>query len=471
MTDNLNNITNHFTEFLTEQSNVIGKQEFSEYLISYKFPDSSLRLENKLTAILPNYSRLFYFENTAEKFSLLGVGAALELSENGLGRFSTLNKSYRELKSKTISNWNDESNHYPLICGGMKFTVEHSDEEWKDFKDSDWFVPEFLIVESQGLQNIFYNFIYQNSSVKKHVDRFSKRLDGLVNVQYKSEDKKPNILSAKGLSPKDKKKWKLLISNTLDKMPEINLTKIVVSRRVDLILSEEPDWNEVRNYFNSRYPECYIFIFHKNNSTFFGATPERLIKIHDKKISIDALAGSILRGNTEQEDRQFEREMLSSSKLNREHDLVVHQLKKAISKYVTKIFTHKVPIKKLHNIQHLHTMLQSELHTATNMFELLEAIYPTAAICGEPKDKALSLLKKIEDYKRGLYSGIIGYFNLADEGEFFIGIRSALLHENKLYAYAGCGIVEGSDPEIEFEETELKLKAILNIFDEKNKSK
>ncbi len=160
--------------------------------------------------------------------------------------------------------------------------------------------------------------------------------------------------------------------------------------------------------------------------------------------------------------------MLNSSKLNHEHDLVVHQMKKAISKYVTKIFTDKIPVKKLKNIQHLHTILNSELLADTNMFEIIEAIYPTAAICGEPRDKALSLLKKIEDYNRGLYSGIIGYFNLSDEGEFVIGIRSALLYENKLFAYAGCGIVEGSNSEKEFEETELKLRAILSFFNEKN---
>jgi menaquinone-specific isochorismate synthase len=88
--------------------------------------------------------------------------------------------------------------------------------------------------------------------------------------------------------------------------------------------------------------------------------------------------------------------MISSSKLQHEHDLVVHQMKKAISKYVTKIYLHKIPFKKLFNIQHLHTILQSELLDETNIFEIIEAIYPTGAICGEPKDKALSLLKKIE---------------------------------------------------------------------------
>ena len=140
------------------------------------------------------------------------------------------------------------------------------------------------------------------------------------------------------------------------------------------------------------------------------------------------------------------------------------KLKKLSPNTFRKYHSNKIPLKKLHNIQHLHTVLNSELVEDTNMFEIIEAIYPTAAICGEPRDKALSLIKKIEDYKRGLYSGLIGYFNLNDEGEFVVGIRSALLHENKLFAYAGCGIVEGSDPEKEFQETELKLKVDFVLF-------
>jgi len=467
---NVNEAIDNFSDFLTEHKNIIGKQEFSDYLISYKLPANDFQKDNRLSALAENYQRFFYFENVLENFSLSGFGTALEMSSNGLGRFSAISKSVRELQNKIISNWNDEQNNFPLICGGMKFTAEHSEEEWQDFKDSDWFVPEFLLVNKSGSQNLFYNFVNQTSSIKKHVDKFSQRLEDLLSMQNKTENKSSKILSAKGLSPKDKKKWKGLVTDTLDKLTDNQISKIVLSRRVDMVLSADPSWDEVRKYFTDNYSGCSTFIYHNNNSTFFGASPERLIKFHDKKVTIDILAGSISRGKTEDEDKALEREMISSSKLNHEHDLVVHQIKKAISKYVSKIYSDKIPLKKLQNIQHLHTVMLSELVEDTNMFEIIEAIYPTAAICGEPRDKALSLIKKIEDYKRGLYSGLIGYFNLNDEGEFVVGIRSALLHENKLFAYAGCGIVEGSDPEKEFQETELKLKVILSFFDEKNKN-
>jgi len=468
---NLNEAINKFTNFLTEYKNIIGKQEFSDYLISYKLPAIDSQIDNKLSALAENYPKFFYFENSLENFSLTGIGTAADMFANGLGRFSNISKSVRDLKNRVISNWKDEGTEYPLVCGGMKFTAEHSGTEWQDFNDSDWFVPEFLLVKKSNSHNLFYNFVNQNSSMKKQVDKFSLKLEGLLNIQYKIVAKASKIISTKGLSPKDKKKWKALVTETLDKFSDYEISKIVLSRRVDLTLSSELDLDTVRRYFEVNYPSCTIFFYHNNNSTFFGASPERLIKFQNKKVTIDILAGSVSRGKNEEEERKFEMEMISSSKLQHEHDLVVHQMKKAISKYVSKIYTHKIPFKKLFNIQHLHTILQSELLDDTNIFEIIEAIYPTGAICGEPKDKALSLLKKIEGYKRGLYSGIIGYFNLDDEGEFVIGIRSALLHENKLFVCAGCGIVEGSDPEIEFEETELKLKAILSLFDAKNKSK
>ena len=471
MINKLNDITSNFTNFLTGHKNVIGKQEFSEYLISYRLPDIDLDLAGKLSEIIENYNKIFYFENPDGNFSYTALGTALEMSDNGLGRYSAISKSVRELKGKRISNWNEEPNDFPLICGGMKFTAEHSEDEWKDFQDSDWFVPEFLFVKTLGSQYLLYNFVNKNTSIKKQVDKFSLRLKGLLNIENKTSAKTSNILSSKGLSPKDKKKWKVLVADILDKLSVHDISKIVLSRRVDMVLSNEPDWDEIRKYFVENYSHCSIFIYHNNISTFFGATPERLIKFHDRKITIDVLAGSISRGKDEDEDKKLEKEMISSSKLNLEHDLVVHQIKKGISKYVSKIFAVKIPIKKIHNIQHLHTILQSELITEANMFEIIEAIYPTGSICGEPKEKALSLLKKSEDYKRGLYSGIIGYFNLNDEGEFVIGIRSALLHENKLFAYAGCGIVEGSDPEKEFEESEQKLEVILSFFNAKNKSK
>ena len=101
-----------------------------------------------------------------------------------------------------------------------------------------------------------------------------------------------------------------------------------------------------------------------------------------------------------------------------------------------------------------------------SMMNLLKDLYPTPAICGFPKETALHFIKKSENYRRGLYSGIIGWFNLEENGEFVVALRSALAVNNKIIAFAGNGIVDDSNPETEFKETELKLKTILSLFND-----
>ena len=105
-----------------------------------------------------------------------------------------------------------------------------------------------------------------------------------------------------------------------------------------------------------------------------------------------------------------------------------------------------------------------EIKQGNTIFNVLKEIYPTPAICGSPQNEALHLVKRFENFKRGLYSGIIGWFNFENEGNFVIALRSALKNGNKLTAYAGSGIVQNSEADAEFIETELKLKPIMSLF-------
>jgi len=134
--------------------------------------------------------------------------------------------------------------------------------------------------------------------------------------------------------------------------------------------------------------------------------------------------------------------------------------------YSKKIEIDEKPIvKKLSNIQHLQTAVKGSLKHGANMFDVVSSLFPTPAVCGIPKDFSLQIIEENEDFDRGLFAGLIGWFNTEGFGDFNVAIRSALIKENKLYIYAGCGIVEGSNPVEEFEETQLKLKPILSLFD------
>ncbi|RPI74392.1 MAG: isochorismate synthase, partial [Ignavibacteriales bacterium] len=302
-------------------------------------------------------------------------------------------------------------------------------------------------------------------------EKFSKKLEILFQLKGDKDKSLPRIVNSNGLTPKDRKKWKQIINLALEKIHNLEIKKVVLSRKVDLILSDSINLTVSLNSLREDYPDCFLFAYHKRNSTFFGATPELLAKISDKKIELNAIAGSAKRGTSPEDDSKLESELLNNKKDLDEHSYVLEHLKETLKNFSENISYDKIPsVKKFKNIQHLSTRISASLKDNSGIMNILKEVHPTPAVCGYPKETALNLIKKTESQKRGLYSGIIGWFNFNNEGEFAVSIRSAITKGNKLTAYAGGGIVEGSEPDAEFEETEMKLKPILSLFTERSEN-
>ena len=459
-----------FTRFLSESEDKIRKNNSNNYLISFGECLQSSYIEGSIDHFLKIHERSFYFEKPDENFVVFGLDEALTISENGDKRFAATDKEIKEWKEKFISNWSTlDITSFPLFLGSMKFAVEHADNDWSDFNDSTWFVPEIVLLKVNEKNFLLYNFVHSSEYSKGVViNKFKAKLEKLFKSASKSKAKQnPKIANISGASPKDKKRWKNLVVTGLEKISEREVDKVVLSRKVDLLLSEEPDFDNVIGKFRHNYPDSYLFIYHHGKSTFFGATPEKLAKFKDGKIEIDALAGSAPRGKDEEEDSRLADILLADKKNLNEHNFVIDHIKNSIANFINNVEVEpKSKIRKLANIQHILTKISASLNQENSMYLLLKELFPTPAVCGMPKENSLQLIKKLEGYKRGLYSGVIGWFNFNNEGEFVVGIRSALSVNNKLIAFAGCGIVENSDPELEYQETELKLKTILSLFNE-----
>jgi len=146
-----------------------------------------------------------------------------------------------------------------------------------------------------------------------------------------------------------------------------------------------------------------------------------------------------------------------------EHNQVIDFIRDVALRYVLDYSQSETSIKKFSNIQHIYTPIKGVLKSKDQIFDLVEDIFPTPAICGSPKSTALKYITDNEKFDRGMFSGIIGFIN-SNGMDLSVAIRSALLTQNKLYVYAGCGIVDGSNPKSEFEETEIKMKTILSLF-------
>jgi menaquinone-specific isochorismate synthase len=127
-------------------------------------------------------------------------------------------------------------------------------------------------------------------------------------------------------------------------------------------------------------------------------------------------------------------------------------------------FSRQPQLRRLANVQHLHTPVRAALPGNVRLLDALAALHPTPAVGGSPRGAALARIRELEGFPRGLYAGALGWLNARDGGEFFVGIRSALIDGATACVYAGAGIVAGSAPEKEFAETELKFKAMLDAL-------
>jgi menaquinone-specific isochorismate synthase len=465
----INTAVNSFTDFLDQNKTNLKESKTNSPIVSFALKTERTDLKGKIDYLIKYYEKSFYFEKPEDSFSFIAVDEIISISENGDKRFAATDKKVKELKNNFINNWESISlENKPLFVGGMKFSVEHTDEDWKDFSDSIWSIPELMFVKNKEESFIFFNFIYNTAvSDESLIEKFRSKLENFVKPQEEKNSISVKINKLTGTSPKDRKKWKNLVNTCLENIFNNNVNKIVVSRRIEMLLSGEINLDYVINNFKDRYPECYLFIFHRGKSSFIGVTPERLIKFYEGRIKIEALAGSAPRGNTQDEDISLEKKLLNNEKDIQEHDFVVKHIKDSIAALTEELIVEKeYSIKKLKNIQHISTSISAKMNSRNTPFSIIKDLFPTPAVCGIPKEVSLNLIKKLENYYRGLYSGIIGWFNFNEEGEFAVAIRSALTYGNKLIAFAGSGIVEKSDPDLEFEETELKFKPILSLFNE-----
>lgn len=346
----------------------------------------------------------------------------------------------------------------PMVFCAKKFKEDSKEQIWDDFETNKWFIPQILF-SKRGDKYFLSLFFYMNEDLESIINACEKL------IELSSQTSNPILNERNNLKSEDYHNWQTIINNALEQIILGNIKKIVLARKIEYEFSENFQISSAIQSLESRYPNCVIFAYRNRNSIFFGATPEKLFSIKDGTLNTDALAGSIGRGISELEDLILENELLHSEKNLDEHADVCYFLVNKLGSFSNEINYSKQPaIKKMKNIQHLWTPINAKINPGITAAEILEELHPTPAVCGLPTTNAMNLISEYENFDRGLYSGVLGWLTEKENGEFMVALRCALLKNNKLFAYAGSGIVNGSDPISEYNETELKLNPILSLF-------
>ena len=407
-----------------------------------------------------NKIKTFFWAKPSESFVFLALGKTILLPENS----AELPDKITELQNSFAFDYDYSKTKIPLVVGGVKFN-NGENSVWQDFRFNDWFVPRFVFLKSEEKFCIVVN-----ASPNESVANLLAELSPLLAASHEAESGFGSHSFVPGLefqSEIDEDEWNEKIEKALALIEQNVVSKIVISRYVHNKLTNDVSYYSLLSRLAENFPFCTVFGYQSKNSFFFGATPETLFSVNHSELETDALAGSISRGKTIYEDENLANELLSSDKNLREHKKVVEFIIARLEKHAQTIVYQDTPkIRKLRNIQHLWTPIKAHLKEDANLLSLLYDLHPTPAVCGSPKETAFEKIYEIENFERGLFTGVVGWFNFGNIGDFSVAIRSALIKNNSLYAYAGCGIVRGSDAKDEFNETRLKLKPILSLFEE-----
>lgn len=452
----------------TKKKNGLNEKQ----LIAFAFKMEKFPTDVNIDSFLKSETPSFYISRKSPDFKLLALGKSMEILIDSGEKFDELKEKVSEISKNFISNFERVGlEQMPLFVGGKEFYNKDSSEIWKDFYGSFWFVPKLMFTNYKGISAGLFTF--QNTSEEiQHEEIVESFLSELKRIDFARQSNPwrttARLVEKEGLS--DKEQWNEMVNKTLDAIKKNEVKKVVISRKIELEVSQELDFNFITRKLENDYPDCYTFVFHSGDSFFFGASPERLAKFSNGRVYTNAIAGSAPRGKNKEEDVAIGQQLLSDSKNLAEQKFVVDHIMNSLLDFVDEISIQEKPhLMRLANIQHLHSEITGTLKEGSSMLSIIERLHPTPAVCGHPRDKALDLIKKLEGYPRGMYAGIIGWFNFNGDGEFVVTIRSALSKKNKLIAFAGCGIVEGSHPQAEFRETQLKLKPILSLFNYENK--
>lgn len=236
-----------------------------------------------------------------------------------------------------------------------------------------------------------------------------------------------------------------------------HLAKAVAATRATVELDGPLDPRVVLTRLQRRFAGCTRFAIRRDGTTFLGATPERLLSRRGDVLRTEALAGSAAPGR--------EQALRTSRKDRHEHDLVVEAIVAALAPFTTELRRPAEPtLHRLPNVVHLRTPIEARVGE-TPTLELVRALHPTPAVGGVPTRSALRLIADHEQ-PRGWYAAPIGWLDATGDGAFAVGLRSGVLRGRRAWAFAGCGIVAGSEPEAEFEEARLKLRAFLGALSE-----
>jgi len=406
----------------------------------------------------------YYSEKPDEAFALAGLGTVLSYGfKTPRDRQAVTEKILRTLALSVDCTRQSLPAGGPRFLGGFAFVLEGPPSRpWQDFPRGLFVLPQLLAVRQKGRTVVTITALVHpgddgdsalatlRKGAAECLAGLAALVPGEVPISCVQETELPQ-----------KTDWVPRVRDVISRLGP-RLSKVVLARALHLEFNRTVPLHQVLHRLRRGCPECVTFMFSQPGAgSFLGATPERLLSLLGGAITTEALAGTTVRGQTPAEDDALGAALLANPKERAEHASVVAAIREKLAPLTSELAIPQEPtLFRLKNMIHLRTPITARLAAPVTGLELAVRLHPTPAVAGSPTAQALDAIQALETGDRGWYSGVLGWIDSKGNGQFIVGLRSAFIRGNSACLFAGGGIMAGSIPEKEWEETGLKFKAM-----------
>lgn len=402
-----------------------------------------------------------------DRAALAALGAVASLDARGAGRFTDVARRWRALAADAVADPPEGPRGAGCVAvGGFAFAPDGgAAPHWAGYPPASMVVPEVAIARrGDDVRLTATALVRADDTAEDVVRRVEERLAGLCEAPLPLLDPSPvQRVRVAGTMPPEH--YEGAVGRAVERIRAGELEKVVLAREVEAHAPVDHDPGAVLGVLREAFPSCFVFCAGRGESAFLAASPELLIRRDGMRAGTLALAGSTRRSADPAVDDHLGERLLRSTKDREEQAIVTRRIASTLRPRSVWVTAAEEPVVvRMANIQHLATPIRAQLAEPVPVVELAGLLHPTPAVGGEPFAAAAPLIPELEGLDRGWYAGPIGWTDTAEDGEFCVALRCALLHGPVARCYAGVGVVRDSDPGSELAETETKLEALLPVL-------
>ena len=410
----------------------------------------------------------------SEGLALIGIGRAWAVEPAGPDRFRAAEAAWRAALAgaRLDRDGMEVPVAGPVLLGAVGFTDRPpaAEDAWGPFGPSSLVLPELLLAVTPT--GAYLTGALADPVRPPAIRALERRWERLA-VRARSLAPSPGgmvampvyaPLAVEAEQPAHEP-WRRLVGLFSGAVGRGRIDKVVLARRVDLRSPVELDVPNALRRLAAAAPESTTFAFRREGRVFLGATPERLVRTEGRAFRTAAVAGTTGRGADADEDARLARALLESDKDREEQGIVVSVIAEQLRDVADTLDVAAEPsVMTLRFVQHLVTEISGTLPEGRGLLALGERLHPTPAVGGQPRDLALAMVDEHEGFDRGWYAGPVGWLGADGDGELCVALRCGIVDRTRATLFTGCGIVADSDPDLEWEESRIKLRAVISAL-------